>query len=226
MVEKLAEAIPMIEKTFGWLQRNSGWVGPLATGLGILAGIIGLVVLGTKLWAAAQIALNVAMMLNPVGLIILAVIGLIALVVGLWMKFEGFRNFWIGAWRSSRAPHWPCGTSWSPPSKPGGPSFSGFWTGVGRFFAGLWNGIVDGVKSAWGWITDKFDQVVSFLSGLPGGSERRRAHVRWDQGCIPQRPELDDRQVEQLQPDPRWRVGAGHGHPQCHPLHPEHPVPR
>lgn len=175
LVEKLAEALPFIEKTFGWLKDNSGWVGPLATGLGILAGIIGLVVLGTKAWAAAQIALNVAMMLNPVGLIILAVIGLIALIVGLWMKFEGFRNFWIGAWeviKGAALAVWDFlvaafQTWWA--------VFSGFWTGVGKFFVGLWGGIVDGVKSAWGWITDRFDKVVDFLGGLPG---RIRAKAR------------------------------------------------
>ncbi|MEU5945142.1 phage tail tape measure protein [Micromonospora sp. NPDC047465] len=179
LVDKLAEAIPMIEATFGWLSRNSGWVGPLAAGLGLLAGIIGLIVLGTKAWAAAQIALNVAMMLNPVGLIVIAVIGLILVIVGLWMKFEGFRNFWKATWEFIKdAALW----AWDlivAGAKLWWSVFSGFWTGVGRFFVKLWNGLVDGAKAGWRNITKTWDLVVGFVTGLPKRISRAASGM-WD----------------------------------------------
>lgn len=47
---------------------------------------------GMLAWAAAQWALNVAMSANPIGLVILAIAGLIALVVLAWKRSETFRN--------------------------------------------------------------------------------------------------------------------------------------
>ena len=46
----------------------------------------------------AQNLLNTAMSLNPIGLIIAAIVGLIAAFVLLWNNSEEFRNFWIGLW--------------------------------------------------------------------------------------------------------------------------------
>lgn len=47
---------------------------------------------------AAQWALNLAMSLNPIGVVIIAVIALIAILYYLWSTNEGFRNALIGAW--------------------------------------------------------------------------------------------------------------------------------
>ena len=42
--------------------------------------------------------LNVAFSLNPIGIIIALIAGLVAIFVVLWNKCEWFRNFWIGLW--------------------------------------------------------------------------------------------------------------------------------
>jgi hypothetical protein len=47
---------------------------------------------------AAQWALNAALTANPIGLVIAAVAALVAGIVLLWNKNEGFRNFVTGAW--------------------------------------------------------------------------------------------------------------------------------
>jgi hypothetical protein len=47
---------------------------------------------------AAQWALNVALSANPIGLVVIAVAALVAGIVLLWNKNEGFRNFVRGAW--------------------------------------------------------------------------------------------------------------------------------
>ena len=46
----------------------------------------------TKLMTAAQTALNVVMSMNPITLIIIAIVALIAIIVLLWTKCEWFRN--------------------------------------------------------------------------------------------------------------------------------------
>lgn len=54
----------------------------------------------TKAQTAAQWLLNAAMTANPIGLIIAAIVALIAIFATLWNKSEGFRNFWINLWES------------------------------------------------------------------------------------------------------------------------------
>ena len=51
-----------------------------------------------KAAAVAQWLLNVAMDANPVMLIIMAIVALVAVFVVLWTKCAWFRDFWIGLW--------------------------------------------------------------------------------------------------------------------------------
>lgn len=53
-----------------------------------------------KLMSAAQAALNAVMSLNPIGIVIAAIAGLVAAFVILWNKSETFRNFWTGLWET------------------------------------------------------------------------------------------------------------------------------
>lgn len=48
--------------------------------------------------AAAQGVLNAVMSANPIGLIILAITGLVAAFMYLWKNSESFREFWINLW--------------------------------------------------------------------------------------------------------------------------------
>jgi hypothetical protein len=59
--------------------------------LGILQGVIWLV-------EAAQWAWNIAMTANPIGLVVVAIAGLVAGVVYAWEKFVGFRAVIMGTW--------------------------------------------------------------------------------------------------------------------------------
>lgn len=52
----------------------------------------------TKGLSIAQGALNLVMSLNPIALVIIAIVALIAIFVVLWKKCDWFRNFWIGLW--------------------------------------------------------------------------------------------------------------------------------
>lgn len=51
-----------------------------------------------KIVAASQAALNAVMALNPIGLVIAAIAGLVVAFVILWKKSESFREFWISLW--------------------------------------------------------------------------------------------------------------------------------
>ena len=63
-------------------------------GFKIVSGIITLV----QGFSAAFGVLNTVMAANPIGLVIIAITGLIAAFVLLWNKSEAFREFWINTW--------------------------------------------------------------------------------------------------------------------------------
>lgn len=105
------EIIPDLKDGLGWLINNLPLVvGAITTITAAVvafktAAAIGSIIdlwkkyeLATKLAAAGQQLLNIVMAANPVGLIIAAIVGLIAAFVILWNKSEKFRNFWIGMW--------------------------------------------------------------------------------------------------------------------------------
>lgn len=80
----------------------------IATGFAVfktISTIISAVTTAMKVWESvtnamkiAQLALNLVMSANPIGLIITAIGLLVAAFVVLWNNCEGFRNFWIGLW--------------------------------------------------------------------------------------------------------------------------------
>jgi phage-related protein len=63
----------------------------IAGALALYGGYLTIITIGTKLWTAAQWLLNIAMDANPVGLIIIGIVALVAAIAILWDKCEGFR---------------------------------------------------------------------------------------------------------------------------------------
>ena len=90
--------LPPLKAVVGWLVQNKDIILPIA-------GIIGTMVAAYKTWAfvsgivtAAQTALNFALTMNPIGVVVMAIAGLIAGLVLLFKKNETFRNVVLGAW--------------------------------------------------------------------------------------------------------------------------------
>jgi tape measure domain-containing protein len=137
--------------------------------------------------AVVQGILNAVMMMNPIFLIIAAVVALIAIFVLLWNKCEWFRNFWIGLWEGIKSVvntvvEWIKGAintavNWfkSIPGKLKSmatgivnvfKSIPGQMLNVGKSIVqGLWNGI-QGLKD---WVISKVKALgKSILKGLKG----------------------------------------------------------
>lgn len=75
-----------------------------------IVGAVLAIVAAVKIWTTvttilttAQAILNAVMSANPIGLIILAIIGLVAMFVILWKKCDKFREFWIKLWNIIKA---------------------------------------------------------------------------------------------------------------------------
>lgn len=56
-----------------------------------------------KVATAAQWAWNAAMNANPISLVVVAVVALIAVIVLLWTKCAGFQNFWKAVWKGMQS---------------------------------------------------------------------------------------------------------------------------
>lgn len=108
--------------------------------------------LAQKLVTAAQTVMNTVMSANPIGLLIAAIVGLVAAFTLLWNKSEKFREFWIGLWESAKSAV---------------SGFLGFFDDlpgklldIGKnLIAGLWNGI----KESWGSLVDGFGDLIGGL---------------------------------------------------------------
>ncbi|MEV6798545.1 hypothetical protein AB0M91_09375 [Micromonospora rifamycinica] len=107
----------------------------------------------TKAWAAGQWLLNAAMSANPIGLIILAIIALVAGIVLLWQRSETFRAVMTAVWQAiwgaiKFVVDWIVNTA---------------WPFIKRSFEN-WLGLV---KSVYGWVVDWLGKIVSYVKSLP-----------------------------------------------------------
>ena len=74
------------------------FIGKLISSIGTIMTIVPKVVSAFKAIKTAMAALNTVMLANPISLVIIAIVALVAIFVVLWNKCEWFRNFWIGLW--------------------------------------------------------------------------------------------------------------------------------
>ncbi|HBA1104242.1 TPA: tape measure protein [Enterococcus faecium] len=105
--------------------------------ISIYQGVMGTARKAVELYNGAQKMMNVLMNLNPIGLIIAAVIALVAGFIYLWNTSEDFRNFWIGLWEGIKKAV-GAAVDW----------IISAWEGMKELFSNTWNGLVDGTKNA------------------------------------------------------------------------------
>lgn len=155
LFSRIGGAFKAIPGVFGKIAGVAGKVPALFSRLGgVLTKLPGLL----RLAAVGFRALGAAMMANPIGLIIGAIVAIgIALVV-LYKKNEKFRNFvnkaWLGIWDTMKAVgSWFKDTLW--------PWMQGVWDGISGKAVESWNLI----KSAWGAATGVFASVKDAVVG-------------------------------------------------------------
>ena len=183
--DAVSKTVPHIKDAIQWLKDNLPTIAPLLTtiaaGLGALmvAQKIKKVVNAFKSWKTATEGLTVAQRLlkaaqlsSPIGLVLAGVTALVAGLVVLWNKNEGFRNAVTAAWQSIK-------------DFVGGAiqSVISFFSNIGTNIAQLGQKFADGLSSiiatVAGWVSNVATQatsagtqfvnnVVSFISSLPG----------------------------------------------------------
>ena len=178
-LEKVEEAAPVIENAINWVTEHGSEI--ISVLAGITAGLVAFKAVTIVQSAIAtfkalatvielvgikQAALNFIMSMNPIGLIVAAVAGLIAYFVTLWKTSEKFRNFWIGLWESIQDSLFKFFDNW----------VSG-WTSIKEFFSKVWNdfqeifgigmdAVVGFFASAWESIKNVWNGVSAFFTGI------------------------------------------------------------
>lgn len=121
-----------------------------------------------KIGTGIQMALNFAMSMNPIFLIVLAVVALIAIFAVLWIKSEAFRGFIIGLWEAIKT---GLMQAWET-IKAVFSFIIGFIVAYVQFIIGIYATIIGAVvkfaQAVWGAITGAFDRVKNFIMGFIG----------------------------------------------------------
>ena len=107
-----------------------------------------------KAFAAAQWLINAAMSANPIGLVVIAIVLLIAIFVIAWKKSDTFREIVTGAFKAV----------WEFVKKVGAWFKDTLWP----WLKGVFDKINAAVGTAKDWIVRKFTEAVAWLKGLPG----------------------------------------------------------
>lgn len=101
----LGEVVSAVASVVTWIVDNQNWVAPLAAGIGAMAlawqaWTYAVIAWNLVMKAAAgfQAAFNLVMAANPIGLIVIALIGLVAAFVVAYQKSEWFRGVIDAVW--------------------------------------------------------------------------------------------------------------------------------
>jgi hypothetical protein len=98
LLPALKSVLDMLQPLFAWLSNNTAILQVLAPIIAIAAGAVVAITTAMKVWTAIQWALNVAMDANPIGLVILAIAGLVAGVILAYNHFGAFRDIVADVW--------------------------------------------------------------------------------------------------------------------------------
>ena len=195
--------VPVIKDVVKWTKDHEGVVKVLVVGLAafvvamkaINAGMaayraIMLIVRGVTIaYTAVQWLLNVAMTANPIGLIIVAIVALIAIFVVLWNKCAWFRDFWKAVWNGIKAVAVAIWNFLKDHFKLIITIILSLMTG-GLFFLithwrQIWNGIKAVFVAIWDFIKDHFKQAMMIVGTiLTGGLLFLITHWRQVWGAI------------------------------------------
>ncbi|MEU2993517.1 phage tail tape measure protein [Streptomyces griseoincarnatus] len=144
------KVVPAMAKAFGWMQEHQG---EIKFGAALITGLVvpALVLLGSKaLWAGIQMARAWVMALGPIGIIGLAIGGLVILVIAYW---DEVKHYTLAAW------------NWIVDKLK--------WAKDGILAAVAYLGTIPGKISAWfgqakDWAVEKMVALVNWLRALPG----------------------------------------------------------
>ena len=118
-----------------------------------------------KVWVPIQTALNVALSANPIGLVVLAIAGLVAGMVVAYNRSETFRAVVQGAWRGIQT---VASTAWTQHLRPALTGMKGLFQGAHDTWQRLWPGLRTILEEAASFLAGTLKVAVDQVSGALG----------------------------------------------------------
>lgn len=171
--EKVKTVAGDIKTGFQWILDNKDAI--IAGLAGIAAGFLAFKVVSLiqgvqkamEGMTLAQYALNLAMSLNPIGLIVAAIAALVAAFVVLWNKSEAFREFWINLWENIKN---GVSSAWEWIKSIFVNAFTWYKSTIIdpilNLFSNVWNSLKNGAAKAWAGIKSIFSNLASFFGNI------------------------------------------------------------
>jgi phage-related protein len=151
---KLVEAVtPLIERFSAWAEKNPDLlakillIGGAVAGLAMFVGILGMA-LPAIIGGVSALATMFGLLLSPIGLIVLAIAGLIAIGVLLYKHWDEVKAKAMEIWNAVAL------------------FFTGIWTSITTALTEAWNGIVAFFTQVWTVISNIFKFAVALAVGL------------------------------------------------------------
>lgn len=155
-VSFLADNLPVVVGLLASLAAGVGTYVAYTTALMIIEKGWKSIAIVQKAVTAGQAALNAVMALNPVGIVIAAIVALVAAFVILWNKSETFRNFWIGLWEAIKTAAVPVIEAIVQWFSQAWDNIQSAWSGAAAWFLGVWEGVKKAFATADKWFREKF----------------------------------------------------------------------
>lgn len=103
LLPALRSLLAMLQPLFAWLANNQAIISKLTPVVAVLAGVVLAVVAALRVWVVVQTVLDAVLNANPIGLVVLAIAGLVAAVIYAYSHFTVFRNIINDVWSVLRA---------------------------------------------------------------------------------------------------------------------------
>ncbi|MCF0105259.1 MAG: hypothetical protein HUJ53_00700, partial [Holdemanella sp.] len=158
---KVEDAVEKLKDITKWMSENKEkvklWAGVVGIATLTLAGFVLVLEWSTLMSKASKglqafnkafKALNTTMKANVIGLIVVAIVGLVAMFIYLWNNCDGFREFWIGLWKKIVS---IAKSAWK--------AITDKWDGIKDFFGNLIKGISKKFKDMKKTVSDIFDGI-------------------------------------------------------------------
>lgn len=172
------EILPKLIDGLSWIIKNKDTIIAGIVGIGAafvawkVVGIIQAVVKAMKGMTLAQAALNLVMSLNPIGLIVTAIAGLVAAFIYLWNNCEAFRKFWINLWENIKK---VADIVWKAIKgffKSAWEFIKSIWSGAGKFFSNIWKGIQKAFSAVGSWFSNLFQKAWNGVKNAWSGTKK------------------------------------------------------
>lgn len=158
IMNKVSDTIgPIIDKIQKWAEENP----KLFETIVIVVGAVGLLmaILGPILILLPALAAGFALLFSPIGLIVIAILALVAAGVAIALNWEWVKSKVIEIWESIKAKAidiWNAITGF----------LSGIWASITGAITTAWNAIVSFFSEVWEVIKNIFNFAVAFITGL------------------------------------------------------------